>query len=116
MDKAFAKSKAYNFDLKLYRTEWPNNDYSPSYKKGEKINLKSFISTSINKNNAKAGSIEYEIIVPKDKVAGIYIDKLSSHNEKEFLLNRNMWYEVLDVEKKDKLHKKFILKFLGDEE
>lgn len=116
MDKAFAKSKAYNFDLKLYRTEWANNDYSPSYKKGEKINLKSFISTSINKNNAKAGSIEYEIIVPKDKVAGIYIEKLSSHNEKEFLLNRNMWYEVLDVEEKDKLHKKFILKFLGDKE
>ena len=116
MDKAFAKSKAYDFDLKLYRTEWPNNDYSPVYKKGEKINLKSFISTSINKNNAKAGTIEYEIIVPKDKIAGIYIDKLSSHNEKEFLLNRNMWYEVLDVEEKDKFHKKFILKFIGDKE
>lgn len=115
LDKAFAKSKAYDFDLKLYRTEWANNDYSPAYKKGQKINLKSFISTSINKNNAKAGSIEYEIIVPKNKVAGLYIEKLSSHNEKEFLLNRDMWYEVLDVEEKDKLHKKFVLKFLGDE-
>lgn len=114
MDAAFAKSKGIDIDLKLYRTEWSNNSYSPNYKKGEKINLKSFISTSLDKNNAKAGNIEYEILVPKNKKAGIYIDKLSSHNEKEFLLNRDMWYEVVDIEEKDKLHKKITLRLLGD--
>jgi len=115
MDSAFEKSKPIDMDLKLYRTEWSNNDYSPNYEKDQKINLKSFISTSLDKNNAKAGNIEYEILIPKNKKAGIYIDKLSSHNEKEFLLNRNMWYEVISVEKKDDIHKKIILKFLGDE-
>lgn len=64
--------------------------------------------------NAKSGNFEYEIIIPKNKKAGIYIDSLSSHNEKEFLLNRNMWYEVVSFEEKDKFHKKIILKLLGN--
>ena len=114
MDKAFEKNKPLDVELKLYRTEWLTDKYSPNYNKGEKINLKSFVSTSIDKHNAKSGNFEYEIIIPKNKKAGIYIDSLSSHNEKEFLLNRNMWYEVVSFEEKDKFHKKIILKLLGN--
>lgn len=115
LDDAFKKSKPFDIDLKLYRGEWTNNDYSVNYKKGEKINLKSFISTSLNKNSMKNGNVEYEIIVPKNKNAGIYINSLSfNKNEKEFLLNRNMWYEVLESRTLEDGRKKITLKFLGD--
>ena len=103
--------------MKLYRKEFTNINYSVDYKKGDKINLKSYISTSIDENSAKAGNISYEIIVPKGKKAGLYIASLSSHNEKEFLLNKNMWYEVSDVifESDDGVYKKYILDFIGEE-
>ena len=84
MEKAFEKIEPLGVDLKLYRKEFTNINYSVDYKKGDKINLKSYISTSIDENSAKAGNISYEIIVPKGKKAGLYIASLSSHNEKEF--------------------------------
>lgn len=114
LDSSFSKIKPMDIDLTVYRREWSNVDYLPSYKEGEIIKLDSFISTSLSKNNAKDGNIFYEIRIPKNKKAGLYISSLSEHNEKEFLLNRGMNYRVLKVEEIDNLHKNYVLEFIGE--
>lgn len=113
MDKAFLKAKPLDFDITLFRREWANNNYSPTYVKGEIFKIDKYVSTSISKNNQKEGSIDYIIKVPKGITAGLYIAGMSSYNEMEFLLNRGMQYKVLEVIEKDNLHKKFVLELLG---
>ena len=117
MDNSFAKVKPLDIDVVVYRREYTDTsvNYNPTFKKGEIKTFESFTSTSLMKDSVKGkGNLFYEIRIPKGKKAGIYIDSLSSHDEKEFLLNRNMKYKVIDSEQLKDSSKKVVLEFIGE--
>jgi len=117
MDKAFAKVQPLDIDIIVYRREMIGNavNYNPTFKKGEIKTFESYISTSLSKDaTKKSGNLFYEIRIPKNKKAGIYVDSFSHIEEQEFLLNRNMKYKVISFDELKDGSKKVVLEFIGE--